>query len=1411
MMTHHGIGTPYWYEWEIGIIECLKMLYDDSIEYVIFQDPKYQSIDDVVVKKNEKTINIQVKHTDVDNKMTYSFFDKNDLLKSWAVDWQKNGINDVAEIYIYSNMEYGTNETNEKVSFKRFVEGVLPELRKDYNYNSNDDAIKKTIEWYKGHISFLGDDAPKFTSKLFFKKTMSLEETVSQIKDMIKKLTLNEDDNRINNISDKLHGHLLKWTTSLRQKTEIYKKDVYEALSYREYKAEYDFKPQKPIFNSRVLFAKKLEELIGNCSNKVFFINGSPGIGKTNFVSYLAQKDNSVVDFRFYTYKPVDKCDNIYSDDYGKYSGKDLWLTILYQLSYKFSQMGILYEIQFPLLIDYIEPIELKKIALKFLDIYSARTGKCIVFIDGIDHAARFNDAWNRTYLPELPAPSSIPDGVKFVIVGQPNYPNYPTWINDDEVIKIEMPGIDEEDLLSILEDSVNDTVDKKNLAKVIINTVGNNTLNVLFAISEAKRLNITNSFDDFISALKTKKLNENINNYYNWIHESLKNTPIMDKILFIFAFSNLKIHIEELRELFKIEIYEMANYLSSVYPLIVSDEEDFYYVYHNDVRIYLKNKLCYRKDYKFLVQEMIPLINSNLKIKHDILIPCLQMTNDDLFKHFNIEFIKEYLENNLFFWNLSRDLDICFKKTIETKKIENIVDLSIMTTSIFQINNCHLWMNDGEDLPLQVIDVYNSEKYVFTGTKDVKSFVFDIHSLLKKGYKKRAELLYLEIIQKIGFESLKDYCFLEDTSLLGKLGYILRCLDFRKSIDNIQTEEFDFLKGWMDASEFDIENLSLNFAFMKKKYIIDCIDIYLNHLIKSDKNKEKIDLVINVIKGYKCSLGMLFNLYEFYLNIDSVKFIKDEMIRRKSELIPREYDLHKKELLLYYKYLYYCYEILDFNSEEINKDFVEILKFYKIYNSRGYKPAVEIFNCFITLLNHIKGSCLLNKEQLISITSKIMFCSERYGTGSTYDFNYFSLSKFLYRVLYQVSSLNPDFKDAICEFLIEVSQNTSKNVVWELMPLLIDTGRKEEYIKILDSWYKNGGKLWDYAIEDIYNIGEKMIAGLNSLEEFDLAKDLKKKIEYKSRIGYVGHKDYSFYDLADWYSALPSTSDKLGIHGIYLLALSDFACEQGDNRGDKQVIDNLIDSALDLGAKYLDALFDLKNTNKEFYYWREKVVDRIKVRGLLQKVDYLDKEKLEELIRLWGFEIEYNASEESFDEYEQVIIDKLEKHGVDSIIEDVKQHLDNPTRYSKPEFLRKILKRIDTSKIQYFYDNVIRDYIVKRDSYGFSHNWKDKLIIEVNQLISDEDYILLLNNCYVNFINGNDWYNIKEDIETLCYAYITKQGNEKIIECYKKKIKMHEAWIGIPDICSIATYNFILDEKIKSYADFCDKMTLKI
>jgi len=86
-MPDSGIGTPYWYEWKIGLIECLKMMSDLTIESVILQSSAFQSLDDVVVKyRNGNLINIQVKHTENKNSyLDYSFL-KGELDK-WASEW----------------------------------------------------------------------------------------------------------------------------------------------------------------------------------------------------------------------------------------------------------------------------------------------------------------------------------------------------------------------------------------------------------------------------------------------------------------------------------------------------------------------------------------------------------------------------------------------------------------------------------------------------------------------------------------------------------------------------------------------------------------------------------------------------------------------------------------------------------------------------------------------------------------------------------------------------------------------------------------------------------------------------------------------------------------------------------------------------------------------------------------------------------------------------------------------------------------------------------------------------------------------------------------------------------------------------------------------------------------------------
>ena len=37
MMYIAGSGTPYWYEWEVGLLECLKMMTDSAIQSVVLQ------------------------------------------------------------------------------------------------------------------------------------------------------------------------------------------------------------------------------------------------------------------------------------------------------------------------------------------------------------------------------------------------------------------------------------------------------------------------------------------------------------------------------------------------------------------------------------------------------------------------------------------------------------------------------------------------------------------------------------------------------------------------------------------------------------------------------------------------------------------------------------------------------------------------------------------------------------------------------------------------------------------------------------------------------------------------------------------------------------------------------------------------------------------------------------------------------------------------------------------------------------------------------------------------------------------------------------------------------------------------------------------------------------------------------
>lgn len=68
-----GTGTPYWYEWSVGLLYVVKMLNpDNQIKNVVLQSDESQSLDDVVITyENGMKDFIQVKHTREDDKFHF--------------------------------------------------------------------------------------------------------------------------------------------------------------------------------------------------------------------------------------------------------------------------------------------------------------------------------------------------------------------------------------------------------------------------------------------------------------------------------------------------------------------------------------------------------------------------------------------------------------------------------------------------------------------------------------------------------------------------------------------------------------------------------------------------------------------------------------------------------------------------------------------------------------------------------------------------------------------------------------------------------------------------------------------------------------------------------------------------------------------------------------------------------------------------------------------------------------------------------------------------------------------------------------------------------------------------------------------------------------------------------------------
>ena len=220
----------------------------------------------------------------------------------------------------------------------------------------------------------------------------------------------------------------------------IIAKELFEALSLNqdELVGVHNLPVCDNFFASRDGFISDLETKLSERIKPVIFLSGEPGSGKTNTISRMENKRDSVISLRFHAFKPLQVGDMSITADEGVYKRRDFWSDLLILLRDNVCK-GHIAEYNIPVCNALIKEIDgLRKEVLRIAKEYVAKHKKTfIIAVDGIDHTARAGKS--DTFLETLPCPDEVPDGVCFLIAGQPlkDYEKYPRWLSGDDVLKL--------------------------------------------------------------------------------------------------------------------------------------------------------------------------------------------------------------------------------------------------------------------------------------------------------------------------------------------------------------------------------------------------------------------------------------------------------------------------------------------------------------------------------------------------------------------------------------------------------------------------------------------------------------------------------------------------------------------------------------------------------------------------------------------------------------------------------------------------------------------------------------------------------------------------------------------------------------------------------------------------------------
>lgn len=631
-MPNPGIGDPYWFEWYVGLKYIIEMLNPDSgISCVIFQHETYQTIDDVVVEYDNGTSQLcyQVKHeiaTSQPDNLTFGKLlekGKNEkcLFEALFGGWKKasSGMKTTIKPVLYTNRKIlnrraGRTYKGNKYSaypidqFLSLMQRIFENVEDYSNIVIEEPAL--LYQWHefcsalkieKEGIPEVADFLTLFTIQA---NQLDLSESEKELLSALSSL-FGCNESLSKELLGKLIFALREWTTTRRKDAKITKEEVYSALGMESdiNESQHRLAPPFPFFKSRQAFCGIIEQKIRETDKKVVLLSGNPGSGKTSTISYLQSTTNLFL-LRYHTFRPISPEQRFYNTDPGICSSENLWGTLLIQLRQKLNGKLAKYEV--PISNKLLEAEGMRSHVCRLLGRIAEeavdQNSRIYVCIDGIDHAARANNA--VSFLSSLPLPSEIPNGVCFVIVGQPirlYQAQYPAWLSDGEMVEhLDMPKLCVEDIAQLIAYKLpqfREVVD--GLAKFVYERTEGNNLSVVFATEEIRG---AISLEEAIERLNASRITADIQQYYHHIWNYMKTeilnmglpvafpaSVIASSVLLTNGRVDTKTLSEALLCRYRISETEWRQILDKLYPLIIPcGENGEYALFHNDFRIFL-------------------------------------------------------------------------------------------------------------------------------------------------------------------------------------------------------------------------------------------------------------------------------------------------------------------------------------------------------------------------------------------------------------------------------------------------------------------------------------------------------------------------------------------------------------------------------------------------------------------------------------------------------------------------------------------------------------------------------------------------------------------------------------------------------------------------------------------------------